>query len=97
MDDALKRWRCQTCRTITLGKDLLTAPNPFDPSDTLTGCPKCKMVEGFDAICDEPGCVQASSCGFNTSEGYRRTCHEHSDWAKERRAAAIGTGAQEKS
>ena len=28
-------------------------------------------------LCDEPGCYEEASCGFNAENGYRRTCSEH--------------------
>ena len=33
-------------------------------------------------ICDEFGCYEQSSCGFPTSDGYRRTCYKHSEFDK---------------
>lgn len=91
----LKRWRCCDCSKVSIQGALLTAPNPFDPDDTVTGCPWCKSVAEFDELCDEPGCNQATSCGFPTEGGgYRRTCSAHSDWAREReRAAAVARAA----
>lgn len=86
MTEAMK-WRCESCNGISLGRELLTAPSPFDPDETLTGCPLCKSAEGFENICDEPGCKKHAGCGFPTSQGYRRTCYDHSDFKKE--AAAI--------
>lgn len=32
--------------------------------------------------CDEPGCEREANCGFAVDGGYRRTCYEHSTWAK---------------
>ena len=86
--DAKKKWKCNECNEISLETELLYAKSPFDETDTLTGCPKCKGCNGFDEICDEPGCDRTTSCGFPAGDewgGYRRTCHEHSDWAKERK------------
>ena len=79
--DAMKRWSCKNCGEISLEPALLTAPNPFDPADTISGCPNCKSVEGFDEICDEPDCLQHAGCGFPAGPefgGYRRTCYKHS-------------------
>jgi len=78
--DDMKQWRCQNCKQITLGASLLTARSPFDAEDTLTGCPICRRAEGFDEICDEPGCERDASWGFPAGPefgGYRRTCHAH--------------------
>lgn len=72
------RWRCVHCSAVTPDSGLLVATSPFDPDDTLTGCPKCKQCnEGFDEMCDEPGCGDAASCGWPSSGGYRRTCYAH--------------------
>lgn len=85
-----KRWRCNTCNRVSLETELLTAPSPFDPEDTLTGCPLCKGCdEGFEELCDEPNCMQQATGGWPTNDdsdqwgGYRRTCFKHSKWNKD--------------
>lgn len=89
MTEEQMRWKCGCCDTITIRKDLLVAPNPFLPQDIILGCPVCKTVDDFTAVCDEPGCTQEGTCGFPTDAGYRRTCSEHSEWGQARvRAAA---------
>ena len=35
-------------------------------------------------LCDEPGCFVEVSAGFPTENGYRRTCFNHSKFAKEK-------------
>ena len=78
--DENRQWRCLECGEISLQTELLTAPSPFDEADIITGCPKCKGVEGFKEICDEPGCEAEATCGFPVKhgfDGYRRTCWEH--------------------
>ena len=70
---------------MTLETELLTAPSPFDMSDTLTACPTCKEVNDFYEVCDEPGCTREAGCGFPAGPefgGYRRTCFEHSQWSQ---------------
>lgn len=57
--------------------DILTAPHPFHPNDTISGCPKCRDVETLECVCDEPGCWETVSAGTPTPEGYRSTCHKH--------------------
>lgn len=81
---ANKRWRCRACCEVTLEPGLLTAPSPFEPSDTLTACPRCKQCdEGFELLCDEPGCNVVAGCGWPTNNdadqwgGYRNTCGPH--------------------
>ena len=73
------RWQCRECDAYMHEVDMLTAPNPFDPKDTLVGCPNCKSVGSFREICDEAGCNDEATCGFPAKDsGYRRTCYDHS-------------------
>ncbi len=69
---------------VSLQIELLTAPSPFDDTDTLTACPSCRSCEdGFDLLCDEAGCNDEASCGWPTHNdtgektGYRNTCGKH--------------------
>ena len=56
----------------------LTAPNPFDPTDTLYGCPACKRVDSIQQACEIDGCFELSTCGTPTKDGgYIRTCGKH--------------------
>ncbi len=78
------RWRCGACCAVNLEPDLPTAPSPFDPTDTITACPNCKQCnEGFELLCDEPGCNVVAGCGWPTGDdqdewgGYRNTCSLH--------------------
>lgn len=84
MRDPGKRWRCKACNQVSFESDLLTAPSPFDHTETLTGCPKCKSCdEGFSMLCDEHGCNREVNCGWPTGvlddpwSGYRHTCSAH--------------------
>lgn len=77
-----KRWKCTKCQEISNLDQLLTAPNPFEPEWDIQGCPKCKSVECFTEICDEPECTRDAGCGFPTENGYRRTCYDHSEFKK---------------
>jgi hypothetical protein len=75
------RWMCNSCDWIGGDAELLRAPSPFDPEDTLCACPKCKAVDDLHNACDEPGCTQKAHCGFPTPDGgYRRTCSRHSEF-----------------
>lgn len=79
--DDKKQWCCEECRTVSLGTALLLAPNPFDLADVLLACPKCKSVNNFYEVCDEPECIREASCGYPAGPefgGYRRTCSKHS-------------------
>lgn len=87
---SVKLWRCNFCHKIWPDAELLVAPNPFYPEDTLSGCPGCKSCDDFQIVCDEPGCKLEGGCGWPSPEGYRHTCYEHSTWGKERAASAFG-------
>ena len=54
------RWKCKSCWHISVTAQLLRGKNPFNEADIISGCPKCKGVEGFYEVCDEPGCTTAS-------------------------------------
>lgn len=79
IERAFKRWRCTDCYKIVHEWELLEAPNPFDPEDTIIGCPKCKSVESFEEVCDEAGCEAMATCGWPDGNGYRRTCSRHAN------------------
>lgn len=78
-----RHFRCKACNEVIAERDMLSAPNPFDESDMLTGCPRCLACDyGFALICDHDGCRADASCGWPTAGGgYRQTCHQHSPWA----------------
>jgi hypothetical protein len=72
-------WKCQRCETICLKKDILTAPNPFDPKTILLGCPACKEIDSFELLCDEQGCIETlnNASPFPTKNGQRVVCDAH--------------------
>lgn len=75
------RIRCNACDHEGELNTLLSAVNPFDVTDTINGCPVClQCTEGFTALCDEPTCHQAATCGWPSKHGYRNTCGPH--WNK---------------
>jgi len=57
--------------------EVLKAPNPFDPEDTLEGCPDCHEPNTIVSVCDEPDCWRMVSCGAPTKSVYRNTCGKH--------------------
>lgn len=57
--------------------EILLAQNPFEPEESLQGCPKCSEVNTIRVACDEPDCWQEATCGWPSPSGYRRTCGEH--------------------
>jgi hypothetical protein len=84
LDQPNKPWGCENCKWIGPASALLTAPSPFDPSDTIVGCPQCKSVNEFRELCDEPGCQRTATSGWpSITQGYRRTCHVHSRIGKD--------------
>jgi hypothetical protein len=68
---------CLECDWKGTDADLLIAPSPFDPEDTLSGCPKCKSVDCFRVACDFTGCWKEATAGTPTKAGYRHTCYLH--------------------
>jgi hypothetical protein len=71
------RFKCVQCGSICNEGEYLTAPNPFDTTDTITGCPTCKGVDSLVTACDEPGCTREATSGWAGTAGYRHTCGEH--------------------
>ena len=73
-----EKFRCKTCNMVTLIGDLLSAPNPFDPCDVIHGCPKCREVWLFDALCEIPGCRELVAGGIPFDDGgYGFYCSKH--------------------
>lgn len=81
LPEAPEKWRCECCDWI--GGDYLTAPNPFDPADKITGCPSCKAVDSMRSACQADGCTRPGTSGTPGWLGYRYvwTCYEHSPHA----------------
>ncbi len=77
------RMVCEECGARIAGT-VLSATNPFDPEDVITGCPNCKSVNRLRTTCDEPECWEPDTMGIGTTKGYRRTCWEHrpKEWDK---------------
>lgn len=73
----MSRWRCGECYCIAADGELLTAPNPFDTEQEITGCHKCAAVNSFTMLCDVDGCEGEVTCGWPNDGGYRRTCFRH--------------------
>ena len=73
-----KRWRCRDCLKISWDEELLHAVSPFDDELELTGCPKCRECNnGFDLLCEEPGCDEKVECGWVVDNQYHQTCYKH--------------------
>lgn len=63
--------------------------NEFDMSQksAILDIVQSKKIEELKEplnLCDEPGCFVEISAGFPTENGYRRTCFNHSKFAKEK-------------
>ena len=72
------RWKCNDCDWRGADDQLLRAPNPFEPRETICACPECRQVNDFTNMCDEPGCKLEAGCGWKPKdEEYRRTCGKH--------------------
>lgn len=71
---------CQERRCGWIGEqsELLHFKHPFDDTETVGVCPKCKTIEtSIWQACDEPGCARAATSGTPTPAGYRNTCGDH--------------------
>jgi hypothetical protein len=73
----IKRWRCDQCRWTGAAEEMLSAPNPFDLTETICGCPRCRTIDEFELLCDQDGCDDVASCGTPIPDGYRQTCFQH--------------------
>jgi hypothetical protein len=69
---------CHECRHICKETELLSAVNPFDESETIHACPKCKSVEAHYKLCEVEGCPNAASGGYPVMGDYLEVCFEHS-------------------
>lgn len=69
--------RCDECNWRGQASEVLTAPNPFDESEDIEGCPNCKTIGELFVVCDEPDCWRNATCGTPTKNGYRQTCGKH--------------------
>lgn len=73
---------CQECGWQGTFGDVLEAPNPFEATETITGCSDCKAVDGtIRTACYETGCWREATCGTNHPDGYRCSCFKHSGLA----------------
>lgn len=71
------KYKCEDCGWLGFDREMLTAPNPFDPDDIVFGCPRCRSIDNFVGLCDEPGCNERGGMGTPTPNGYRWTCYAH--------------------
>lgn len=71
------KYRCTDCDWRGIGEDLLTAENPFNKSDTIVGCPGCKLIDVVLNVCDEGDCWEFVTNGMVDGGVYRNRCSEH--------------------
>jgi hypothetical protein len=71
------KWKCQSCDFCADSKTFLTAESPFDPLETIYGCPDCRMTNTIEVACDYSGCKEQSTCGTPSPDGYLRLCGRH--------------------
>lgn len=76
-DESARKVVCEECEWTGRISEVLRAQNPWDETDTILGCPKCRSPESFRFACDEPDCWASVTCGTPTPTGYRSTCGKH--------------------
>lgn len=81
---------CESCNWQGMASELLTAKNPFDPTEPIEGCPACFAINETAVACDEPECWRRATCGFPVECGYRQTCYDHSDFKRASGEASNG-------
>jgi hypothetical protein len=71
--------RCTGCGVIYEVEKLDRVKDPMYGEFIWQVCPdrECRTVDNFTHICDEPGCDQSATCGWNSPAGYRHTCYLH--------------------
>ena len=74
-----RKWVCENwrCSNVCTDNTALSAPDPFNPGETLVACPKCREVGTLIGACDFKGCKKPSSSGSPTKDGYVFRCYEH--------------------
>ena len=84
LPDLPQDWRCEECGQASEQSKILTAPNPFDPADTIFGCPNCKEVGSFRQVCQVKDCEDDATCGSPLFRGFRYAflCGKHFGEAK---------------
>ena len=73
------RWKCTECYGVVPAEQVLKAPDPFDSTLLVFGCPSCRMVVEFELVCDEGECRNPVTRGWPSAAGYRQTCSDHAE------------------
>lgn len=71
------KYKCQECGWKGVESQVLTAKNPFDDAQEITGCTECSEVESMALACEAPGCWRDATCGTLSKAGYKQTCYDH--------------------
>lgn len=74
---ASDRTVCRECGWMGRNAQILSAPNPFDPTDEVNGCPNCKAVSSLLVACQVDKCRKEASIGFPKDGGYVNACGDH--------------------
>jgi hypothetical protein len=84
VSEALRVWWAGTPKRTVEQKLLrdVYGPDDLDRALMAAALEAAEAAEALARQCDEPGCEHEASCGFAVDGGYRRTCYEHSRWAK---------------
>lgn len=85
-------YRCSECAARVPHMKALQAPSPFEPSEILFACPRCKEVNTLEAACVVDGCHNYTSMGVPNRGGYRyvRLCSKHAGWGVESKEQSGG-------
>lgn len=77
LPEAPKRYKCGECDHLC--DEPLVAANPFDPSETIMGCPSCRSAESLIIACCIQGCRDVAAAGVPGAHGYRYAwlCGDH--------------------
>ena len=75
---------CRECAWTGEDEEALRAANPFNPEETIVGCPRCLSIDTLQMACDVDGCWKpASNGGPHPRDGkYRSCCAEHGFWTE---------------
>jgi hypothetical protein len=76
----MKMWRCRDCGWTGSADKMLHGVHPFRETECVNECPDCFDMENFELLCDVKGCNKEANCGWPSENGYRNTCHNHSDF-----------------
>jgi len=67
------------CGWVGDSSELLTAPSPFDATDIIRACPRCKDVDtSIHTACEFEDCRRYGEGGYPLKDGrYVWRCHDH--------------------